>query len=88
MSQASVLEFIELAKVDNTLRSQLEAAYNSAEVKEIAAKKGYHFTEKEIVTVFQDQGLLTIQEEGELSEQELGTLAGGITVPIEFIYDC
>ena len=76
MSQASVLEFIELAKVDNTLRSQLEAVSNSAQLKEIAEDKGYNFSEKEIVSVFQEQGLLTIAEDKELSEKELEAVAG------------
>ena len=77
MSQASVLEFIEKAKVNSTLRSQLETASDSAELKRIAANHGYDFTEKEILTVFQKQGLLVVKEERLLSEEELESVAGG-----------
>lgn len=76
MSQASVLEFVEVAKVDDTLRSQLEATTNPAQLKEIAAQKGYDFTEEEMITAFQEQGLLVITEEKSLSESELEAVAG------------
>ena len=77
MSQATVLKFIESDKVDNSLRSQLEAATNSAQLKEIAVQKGYDFTEQEMLTVLQKQGILTITEDEDLSEKELETVAGG-----------
>lgn len=77
MSQSSVLEFIQVAKADNNLRSQLESATNSIQVKEIAIQKGYNFTEEEIITNFKQQGILTRKEDRTLSEKELETVAGG-----------
>ena len=77
MSQAFVLEFIELGRENQSLRTQLEAASSSLELKTIAANYGYNFTEQEIVTAFQQQGLLVVKEERLLTEKDLEAVAGG-----------
>lgn len=77
MSQTSVIEFIEIAKADNNLRHQLEAAENSVQVQKIAIEKGYDFTEEQILVAFQEQGLLVEKEQNSLSETELEVIAGG-----------
>lgn len=78
MSQALVLKFIELAEAEPNLRNQLETASSTKELQQIAASHGYDFTEQEIITVFQEQGILAVEEESSLSEEELEAVAGGV----------
>ena len=72
MSKEKAREFYEFSKNDDELQERLKAANSSVTVIQIAAEKGYEFTESEWQVTMQD----TIAED-ELSEEELLAVAGG-----------
>ncbi|MGK7879833.1 MAG: Nif11-like leader peptide family natural product precursor [Crocosphaera sp.] len=71
MSIQSVKEFYELLQSDETLQERIKAADDSATVVQIASEMGYEFTEQEL-----DRAMQEAMFEGELSEQELESIAG------------
>jgi predicted ribosomally synthesized peptide with nif11-like leader len=72
MSKEQAREFFKISKNDETLQESLKAANSSAIVAQIAAEKGYEFTESELQAVMQE----AIAED-ELSEEDLFAIAGG-----------
>ncbi|NEO47716.1 MAG: Nif11-like leader peptide family natural product precursor [Moorea sp. SIO4A3] len=68
MSRESVLALLEAAETDQALKAQLESAEGPATVLEIAASKGYDFTEEELLAVMQEQQLGFPEAPVELSE--------------------
>ena len=72
MSIESVKEFYKLLESNTTLQKRVKAAENSATVVQIASENGCNFTEQELEKAMQESLI-----KGELSEQELETVAGG-----------
>ncbi len=68
MSRESVLALLKAAEIDQALKAQLESAEGPARVLEIAANKGYVFTEEELLAVMQEQQLELATPDVELSE--------------------
>ncbi|NEO92958.1 MAG: Nif11-like leader peptide family natural product precursor, partial [Moorea sp. SIO3G5] len=68
MSRESVLALIKASETDQALKAQLESAEGPATVLEIAASKGYNFTEEELLAVMQEQQLGFAEAPVELSE--------------------
>ncbi len=68
MSRESVLALIKAAETDENLKAQLESAEGPATVLEIAASKGYDFTEEELLAVMQEQQLGFAEAPVELTE--------------------
>ncbi len=77
MSKEKAREFFEVSQNDELLQERLKATNSSATVIQIAAEKGYEFTESEWQVAMQD----AIAED-ELSEEELLAVAGGIHIDI------
>jgi len=75
MSKEAVREFYGILKNDESLQEQIKVANSSASVAQIAATRGYDFTEQELEITMQE----ALANE-ELSEKELEAIAGG-TVP-------
>lgn len=73
MSKQKAREFFNISKNDETLQESLKAANSSAKVVQIAAEKGYEFTESELQAVMQEA-----VAEDELSEEDLYAIAGGL----------
>lgn len=74
MSKETVREFFKVAENDEALQEMIKAADSSMNVVQIAAEKGYEFTELELQAVMQK----TVAEDGDLSEEELDAVAGGM----------
>ncbi|NEO67745.1 MAG: Nif11-like leader peptide family natural product precursor [Moorea sp. SIO4G2] len=68
MSRESVLTLLKASETDQALKAQLESAEGPATVLEIAASKGYNFTEEELLAVMQEQQLGFAEAPVELSE--------------------
>ncbi|NEO03536.1 MAG: Nif11-like leader peptide family natural product precursor [Moorea sp. SIO3I7] len=68
MSRESVLALLKASETDQALKAQLESAEGPATVLEIAASKGYNFTEEELLAVMQEQQLGFAEAPVELSE--------------------
>lgn len=85
MSQEKAKEFFKLSQNDEILQEKLKTANNVIAVVQIAAEKGYNFTESEWQIAMQE-----IMKEDELSEEDLLTVAGGegpIYAPYSIIYN-
>ncbi len=76
MSREAVIELIEFAESDPNLRKQLSSAQGPETVLKIAEKKGYQFTEAELIEVMQEKQLSFASSE-ELSEEQLESVVGG-----------
>lgn len=77
MSKETVREFFQVAENDEALQEMIKAANSSMNVVQIAAEKGYEFTELELQAVMQK----AVAEDGDLSEEELDAVAGGMVAP-------
>ncbi|MGB5631317.1 MAG: Nif11-like leader peptide family RiPP precursor [Waterburya sp.] len=73
MSVESVKVFYELLENDVTLQERVKAANDSATLVQIASEKGCKFTEQELERAMQEAIV-----EGELAQEELEALAGGL----------
>jgi len=73
MSKEAVKEFYKVLQSDEALQQNVKAADSSMKVINIAAEKGYDFTELELEAFMQE----AIAADGELSEEALETVAGG-----------
>ncbi|NEO89338.1 MAG: Nif11-like leader peptide family natural product precursor [Moorea sp. SIO3G5] len=62
------MALIKASETDQALKAQLESAEGPATVLEIAANKGYDFTEEELLAVMQEQQLGFAEAPVELSE--------------------
>ncbi len=76
MSKEAVKEFYEILKNNQALQEQIKVANSSASVAQIAATRGYDFTEQELEITMQEALL-----NEELSEKELEAVSGGGDVP-------
>lgn len=72
MSKESVSEFFLAVSSDETLQEKLAAATQPENFIKIAQEKGYSFTTEELFAVISEQN------NGELNDEELNTVAGGI----------
>jgi predicted ribosomally synthesized peptide with nif11-like leader len=81
MSKESVEQLMQAAGLDPALQKKLEGAEGFAEVMRIGAEKGYQFTEEEVQAFLSERGV-TFEDsaEGELSEEALETVAGGMVI--------
>ena len=79
MSQEKAKEFLYLSQNDKMLQEKLKAANSSATVVQVAAEKGYEFTESEWQITMQE-----IAEKDQLSEEDLLAVAGGDVI----IHNC
>jgi len=75
MSKEAVRKFYEVLQSNKDLQDQVKAANSSGSVIDIAADKGYEFTELELEAVMQE----AVAADGELSEEALEAVAGGGT---------
>jgi predicted ribosomally synthesized peptide with nif11-like leader len=71
MSKESVSEFFLAVSSDETLQEKLAAATQPENFIKIAQEKGYRFTTEELFAVISEQN------NGELNDEELNTVAGG-----------
>jgi predicted ribosomally synthesized peptide with nif11-like leader len=71
MSKESVSEFFLAVSSDETLQEKLAAATQPENFIKIAQEKGYSFTTEELFAVISEQN------NGELNDEELNTVAGG-----------
>jgi predicted ribosomally synthesized peptide with nif11-like leader len=79
MSKEAVEQLLEAASKNTALQQKLEAAPGFPEAVKIGADNGYSFTEEDAKIVLQERGILTEDgAEGELSEQALEAVAGGV----------
>jgi len=83
MSMENVREFFKVLAENEELKKKLEAASASAvqnaaaeTLVQTAKEAGYDFTTKELVAAFAD--FAPQDEDGELGEEELETVAGGL----------
>ena len=67
MSKEAVKEFYKVLQSDEALQQNVKAADSSTKVINIAAEKGYDFTELELEAFMQE----AIAADGELSEEAL-----------------
>ena len=73
MSKAEVQRFTDDLKTDAALKDAVKAVGNEAELIELAKGKGYDFTLDELKAFAETM-------KGELSEEELERVAGGVVV--------
>jgi predicted ribosomally synthesized peptide with nif11-like leader len=79
MSKQAVEQLLDAAAKDTALQQQLEAAGGFAAAIKLGADNGYSFTENEAKDVLQERGIaLNDGADGELSEQALESVAGGL----------
>jgi hypothetical protein len=79
MSKQAVEQLLDAAAQNTALQQTLEAAGGFTEAVKIGADNGYHFTEDDAKIVLKERGILTEDgAEGELSEQALEAVAGGL----------
>ncbi len=79
MSKQAVEQMIAVAANDVALRQKLEAAEGVASAIKIGAENGYTFTAAEAKAVLIEHGVFPeTRAEGELSEQALEAVAGGV----------
>ena len=81
MSKEAVNRMIQAAGEDVALQKKLEDAQGLAEIVQIGAEKRYQFTEDELQAFLSERGL-TFEDsaEGELSEEALETVSGGMVI--------
>ena len=83
MSKEAIAQMMQAAGQDESLQHQLEQAGGLAEVVKIGAEKGYQFTESEVQAFLTEHGItFEDSEEGELSEEALEAVAGGMVWPL------
>ncbi len=78
MSKETVREFFKVAEKDDALQEKLKAGNSSTSIVQMAADRGYEFTTKELQAFMQE----AIAADGELSQEELETVAGGLRIKI------
>jgi predicted ribosomally synthesized peptide with nif11-like leader len=74
MSKETVRAFFKVAENDKALEERIKTADSSTNVVQIAAEKGYEFTELELLAFMQE----AVAADGELSEEVLAAVAGGL----------
>lgn len=77
MSKEAVEQMFQAAREDAALQQKLESASGYAEAVKIGADNGFSFTEEEAQAFLAERGLIE-GAEGELSEEALEAVAGGL----------
>jgi predicted ribosomally synthesized peptide with nif11-like leader len=78
MAKEAIDRMMQAAGTDAALQHQLEFAGGFAEVVQIGADKGYQFTEADARAFLGDRGIGNSVVEGELSDEALEAVAGGL----------
>jgi predicted ribosomally synthesized peptide with nif11-like leader len=86
MSKQTAIEFVKASENDLVLLEKIKAADSPADVVKIAAEYGYELTEREIKAI--QTGSHIDWEDGELSEEQLEAVAGGLMMAAEPITCC
>ena len=78
MSKETAIAFVKASENDSVLLEKIKAADTPSDVVKIAAEYGYELTEPEIQAI--QTGSSMDWEDGELSEKQLESVAGGLNV--------
>lgn len=77
MSKSSATEFIKASETDKVLLEKVKAADSPASVVKIATDYGYELTEREMQAILTGS-YIAWEDDGELSEEQLEAVAGGM----------
>jgi predicted ribosomally synthesized peptide with nif11-like leader len=78
MANEQALRFVEAVRTDEAIRAELQSARARGDVVSIGVRHGFRFTVEELVSVRSELAAALQAAAGELSDERLDQVAGGI----------